>query len=171
MYLNVSECFSLIPQSSGLLHRPSTAACWWGQRSEPPHSADLSSQWPPDLCCRSNTDAAEEAGRRNRKGRGDAVISGKSKMNWLLQSNWEKRRIRSSSYLDGVQRDVRPVQAVPVIVKVQCHGFPKANQWQRLVGAGGQVVAVDGVPHSIQDKLITLCETKHTLIQVRAFLM
>ena len=49
-----------IPQSSALQHQPSTAVYWWGQRSEPPHSADLSSLQPPDLYCHSDTAAAGE---------------------------------------------------------------------------------------------------------------
>lgn len=58
--------------------------------------------------------------------------------------------------LDGVQWDVSPVQAVPVIVKVQSHGLPEASQRQGLICACGQVIAMDGVPHSVQDELVTL---------------
>lgn len=61
--------------------------------------------------------------------------------------------------LYGIQRDVSPVQAVPVIVKVQSHSLPEAGQRQDLVRACGQVIAVDGVPHSIQDKLVTLLKS------------
>lgn len=58
--------------------------------------------------------------------------------------------------LYGVQWDVGPVQAVPVVVKVQSHSLPEAGQRQGLVCACGQVVAVDGVPHGVQDELVTL---------------
>lgn len=69
--------------------------------------------------------------------------------------------------LYGVQWDVSPVQAVPVIVKVQSHSLPEAGQRQGLVCACGQVVAVDGVPHSVQDELVTLWKsTGDTKIQI-----
>lgn len=63
------------------------------------------------------------------------------------------------THLYGVQWDVSPVEAVPVIVKVQSHRLPEASQRQGLVCAGGQVVAMDGVPHGVQDELVTLWNT------------
>lgn len=53
-----------IPQSSVLQHPPSITVYWWGQRSEPPHSAGLSSRLPPDLCCHSDTGAAGPKDKR-----------------------------------------------------------------------------------------------------------
>lgn len=60
------------------------------------------------------------------------------------------------SYLYVVQWDVSPVEAVPVVVKVQGYSLPEAHQRESLVRAGCQVVAVNGVSHSVQDELITL---------------
>ena len=60
--------------------------------------------------------------------------------------------------LDGVQGYVSPVQAVAVVVKVQGHGLTEAGEGQGRVGAGGQVVAVDGAPHGVQDELVALCK-------------
>lgn len=60
--------------------------------------------------------------------------------------------------LNRVQRDVGPVQTVLVVVKVQSHGLPETGQRQGLVCACGQVKAMDGVPHGVQDELIALCK-------------
>ena len=67
-----------------------------------------------------------------------------------------KQTVDFLTNLYGVQRDVGPVQTVLVIVKVQSHSLPEAGQRQGLVGACGQVVAMDGVPHGVQDELVTL---------------
>lgn len=153
-----------IPQSSALQHPPSIAVYWWGQRSEPPHSAGLSSRQPPDLCCHSDTGAAGP------KDTGRSVTA-----EWLsslyvsapqlapccpaVREHTPTASSRGATDLYGVQGDVGPVQAVAVIIKVQSHSLPEASQRQSLVSARGQVVAMDGVPHSVQDELITLCKT------------
>lgn len=72
------------------------------------------------------------------------------------QADVESVRLEFLPYLYVVQWDVSPVEAVPVIVKVQSYSLPKAHQRENLVCAGGQVVAVNGVSHGVQDELVTL---------------
>lgn len=66
----------------------------------------------------------------------------------------------SQTHLDGVQRQVRPIEAVVLIVKVQGHGCPQPRERKLFCGSRGQVVAVDGFPHGVQDELILFCRRK-----------
>ena len=61
------------------------------------------------------------------------------------------------THLDDVQGQVGPVQAVAVIVEVQGHRWPQPGEGQLLGGPRGQVVAMDGLAHGVQDELILLC--------------
>lgn len=61
------------------------------------------------------------------------------------------------THLDGVQGQVRPVQAVVLIVKVQGDRGPQPSERQLLRGSRGQVIAVDGLAHGVQDEFVLLC--------------